>query len=103
MNDASGIRLTHLDARLTEVVLESLRQAELLTDAGRALGNALDSPRVVSAEAILPEMITMNSTVILEDRASGKRKKATVVHPATPIRRTASSRSSHPRAGRCWV
>lgn len=89
MNLASGIRLTHLDAnRLGELAKESLRRAKVLADAGRTLLSVLNSARVVAADAILADVVTMNSTVILEDRASGKRKEATVVYPidADPAR-----------------
>jgi regulator of nucleoside diphosphate kinase len=86
---AAGIRLTHLDAnRLGELTKESLRRAGVLADAGRTLVSVLNSARVVAADAILADVATMNSTVILEDRASGKRKEATVVYPidADPAR-----------------
>ncbi len=81
MNEASGIRFIHRDARLTEVVHEWLRQAEVPADADRTLINAPDSARVVPSEPIPPDVVTMNSTVILEDRASGRRKEAAVVYP----------------------
>jgi regulator of nucleoside diphosphate kinase len=86
---AAGIRLTHLDAnRLGELAKESLRHAGVLADAGRTLVSVLNSARVVAADAILADVVTMNSTVILEDRASGKRKEVTVVYPidADPAR-----------------
>lgn len=89
MDLASGIRLTQLDAsRLGELAKESLRRAGVLADAGRTLVSALNSARVVAADAILADVVTMNSPVILEDRASGKRKEATVVYPidADPAR-----------------
>jgi hypothetical protein len=47
-------------------------------DAGRALMNLLHSARVVPLEAIPPAVVTMNSTVVLEDRATGKRKASVV-------------------------
>jgi transcription elongation GreA/GreB family factor len=89
MNLASGIRLTHLDAtRLNQFANELLRRAEVLGDAGHALMNLLYSARVVSSEAIPPDVVTMNSTLVFEDRATGKRKEASVVYPtdADPAR-----------------
>ncbi len=89
MNLASRIRLTHLDAnRLGELAKESFRRAEVLADAGRTMMSVLDSARVVPSESILADVVTMNSTVILEDWASGKRKEVTVVYPidADPVR-----------------
>lgn len=89
MNLASGIRLTNLDAtRLTEFANELLRRAEVLADAARTLMRLLNSARVVPSEAIPADVVTMNSKVIVEDRATGKRKEASVVYPtdADPAR-----------------
>jgi regulator of nucleoside diphosphate kinase len=83
------ILLTRLDAnRLSELAKESLRAARVLADAGQALRRLLDSAGVVASEVIKPDVVTMNSTVTLEDRARGERREATVVYPidADPAR-----------------
>jgi regulator of nucleoside diphosphate kinase len=90
---AGGIRLTRRDAdRLSELASESLRRAKILADAGHALIRLLDSAGVVASELVEPDVVTMNSTVILEDRAGGERREATVVYPidADPARRKVS-------------
>jgi len=70
MSSIGEIRLTRLDVT---------RLGQL--DTGRTLSGLLNTAQIVASEAIPPDVVTMNSKVILEDPASGKRMCASVVYP----------------------
>jgi regulator of nucleoside diphosphate kinase len=70
MSSTGEIRLTRLDVT---------RLGQL--DGGRTLISLLNTAHIVASEAIPPDVVTMNSKMILEDRASGNRIEASVVYP----------------------
>ncbi|MBL0694365.1 nucleoside diphosphate kinase regulator [Comamonas sp. JC664] len=72
---------------VTETDLERLRQVVDHNGGGRtaefaeALDAELTRARVVASEAVPPDVVTMNSTVVFEDEQSGERREVTLVYP----------------------
>ena len=82
MPRTNDIRLTELDAaRLERSLIAQLRREETASQATAELEAILDAASVVPAAAIDPLVVTMNSTVVLEDPASGDRTTLTLVYP----------------------
>lgn len=76
------IRLTERDAaRLERALIEQLRREDAAPQGTAELEAILDAAAVVPATAIDPQVVTMNSTVVLADLASGARTTLTLVYP----------------------
>jgi regulator of nucleoside diphosphate kinase len=82
MNRNNEIRLTELDAaRLERSLIEQLRRKDAPTHGTAELEAILDAAAVVPSAAIDPQVVTMNSTVVVADLASGARTRLTLVYP----------------------
>lgn len=82
MTRTTEIRLTELDAaRLERSLIEQLRQSPESTQAATELEALLDAAAVVPSAAIDPDIVTMNSTVVLEEQPGGRRLIVTLVYP----------------------
>lgn len=82
MTRTNEIRLTDLDAaRLERSLIEQLRQSPEPTQGTAELEALLDAAAVVPAAAIDPNIVTMNSTVVLEEQPAGRRMTVTLVYP----------------------
>ena len=82
MTRTNEIRLTDLDAaRLERSLIEQLRQSPEPTQGTAELEALLDAAAVVPAAAIDPNIVTMNSTVVLEELPTGRRMTVTLVYP----------------------
>jgi regulator of nucleoside diphosphate kinase len=76
------IRLTELDAvRLERALMELLKRADGEPQGAAELESVLDAAAIVPSASIDPDVVTMNSTVILESRPSGERTTLTLVYP----------------------
>jgi regulator of nucleoside diphosphate kinase len=82
MNRNHEIRLTELDAaRLGRVVTNTLKSAGRELQGANELESVLDAAAVVPSSVIDPDVVTMNSTVVLERRPAGERSRVTLVYP----------------------
>ena len=82
MIKTNEIRLTDLDAaRLERSLIEQLRQSPEPAQGTAELEALLDAAAVVPAATIDPNVVTMNSTVVLEEQAAGRRLTVTLVYP----------------------
>ncbi len=82
MYRTNEIRLTERDAaRLERALIEQLRREDAAPQGTAELEAILDAAAVVPASAIDPQVVTMNSTVVLEERPSGNRTTLTLVYP----------------------
>ena len=82
MTATHEIRLTELDVvRLERVLMEILRTSPSEPQGTAELETLLDSAAVVPSRAIAADVVTMNSTVVLESRPSGERSTLTLVYP----------------------
>lgn len=101
MNRNNEIRLTELDAaRLERSLIEQLRREDAATHGTAELEALLDAAAVVPAASIDPHVVTMNSTVVVEEVPSGTRTTLTVAYPneANPERARVSVLSPVGRA-----
>ena len=80
---ARDICLTELDAVRIESMLDQVRRRapEELASV-EALEDRVDSARVVHQTCIEPQVVTMNSVVLLTDRATGEPVELTLAYPA---------------------
>lgn len=82
MTRTNEIRLTELDAaRLERSLIEQLRHSPEATQATTELEDLLDAAAVVPSAAIDPDIVTMNSTVVLQEQPAGRRMIVTLVYP----------------------
>ena len=82
MNRTNEIRLTDLDAaRLERSLIEQLRQSPEPAQGTAELEALLDAAAVVPSATIDPNIVTMNSTVVLEEQSAGRRMTVTLVYP----------------------
>jgi regulator of nucleoside diphosphate kinase len=82
MTKTTEIRLTDLDAaRLERSLIEHLRQSPEPAQGTAELEALLDAAAVVPSATIDPNIITMNSTVVLEEQPAGRRLTVTLVYP----------------------
>lgn len=82
MTRTNEIRLTELDAaRLERSLIEQLRHSPEATQATTELEALLDAAAVVPSAAIDPDIVTMNSTVVLEEQPAGRGMIVTLVYP----------------------
>ncbi len=76
------IRLTESDAaRLERALLELLQRSDEEPHGAAELEALLDSAAIVPSSRIDSQVVTMNSTVVLEARPSGARTTLTLVYP----------------------
>ena len=76
------IRLTELDAvRLERALMELLKRADGEPQGAAELESVLDAAAIVPSARIDSDVVTMNSTVVLESRPSGERTTLTLVYP----------------------
>jgi regulator of nucleoside diphosphate kinase len=76
------IRLTELDAvRLERALMELLKRADGEPQGAAELESVLDAAAIVPSASIDSDVVTMNSTVVLESRPSGERTTLTLVYP----------------------
>ncbi|MCM2310500.1 MAG: GreA/GreB family elongation factor [Steroidobacteraceae bacterium] len=76
------IRLTELDAvRLERALMQLLKSSATEPQGAAELESLLDDAAVVAPDSIDPEVVTMNSSVVLESRPSGERTTLTLVYP----------------------
>ncbi|MCU0256899.1 MAG: nucleoside diphosphate kinase regulator [Vicinamibacterales bacterium] len=76
------IRLTELDVlRLERALMQVLKTSTDEPQGATELENLLDSAAVVPPETIEPDVVTMNSTVVLESLPSVERTSLTLVYP----------------------
>ncbi|MCM2311204.1 MAG: GreA/GreB family elongation factor [Steroidobacteraceae bacterium] len=76
------IRLTELDAvRLERALMQLLKTSATEPQGAAELELLLDDAAVVTPDSIDPEVVTMNSTVVLESSPSGERTTLTLVYP----------------------
>lgn len=82
MTRTHEIRLTELDAvRLERALMEVLKSAPSEPQGATELESLLDDAAIVPSASIDPNVVTMNSTVVLESRPSGERTTLTLVYP----------------------
>jgi regulator of nucleoside diphosphate kinase len=82
MTKNNEIRLTDLDAaRLERSLIEQLRQSPEPAQGTAELEALLDAAAVVPSATIDPNIVTMNSTVVLEEQPAGRRMAVTLVYP----------------------
>lgn len=82
MNRNTEILLTELDAaRLERSLVDQLRREDAPTQGTAELEALLDEAAVVPSAFIDPKVITMNSTVVIEEVPSGNRTTLTLVYP----------------------
>lgn len=82
MNRNTEIRLTELDAaRLERSLIEQLRREDAPTQGTAELEALLDEAAVVPSAFIDPTVVTMNSTLVVEEVPSGNRMNLTLVYP----------------------
>lgn len=80
---ARDICLTELDAVRLESMLEQVRRrAPEERSSIEALEDRVDAARVVHQTCIEPQVVTMNSTVVLTDRTTGEGVELTLAYPA---------------------
>ena len=78
----SEIHLTDLDAaRLERSLIEQLRRSPESAQGTAELEALLDAAAIVPSATIDPNVITMNSTVVLEEQPAGRRLTVTLVYP----------------------
>ena len=76
------IHLTELDAaRLERAIIAQLRREDVTSQGAAELEAILDSAAVVPSAAIAPQVVTMNSTVVVEEPESRARTTLTLVYP----------------------
>jgi regulator of nucleoside diphosphate kinase len=71
--------VTHQDARRLDALLQSA--AGMASPMAPLLEQELSRARWVDAEAIAPDVVTMNSRVVCEDERSGERHELELVYP----------------------
>jgi regulator of nucleoside diphosphate kinase len=82
MTRTNEIRLTDLDAaRLERSLIEQLRESPEPAQGTAELEALLDAAAVVPSATIDPNIVTMNSTVVLEEQPAGRRMTVTLVYP----------------------
>jgi regulator of nucleoside diphosphate kinase len=82
MNRNTEIRLTERDAaRLERSLNAQLRREDAPAQGIAELEALLDAAAVVPAASIDPQVVTMNSTVVLEEVPSGTRTTLTLAYP----------------------
>jgi len=82
MNRTHEIRLTELDAvRLERALMQILKTSATEPQGAAELEALLDTAAIVPSTSIDPEVVTMNSTVVLESRPAGERTTLTLVYP----------------------
>ena len=82
MIKTSEIRLTDLDAaRLERALIDQLRHSPEPVQGTAELEALLDAAAVVPSATIDPNVVTMNSTVMLEEQPAGRRLTVTLVYP----------------------
>ena len=82
MTRTHEIRLTELDAvRLERALMQVLKTSAMEPQGAAELEILLDTAAIVPSASIDPEVVTMNSTVVLEARPSGERTTLTLVYP----------------------
>lgn len=82
MTRTNEIHLTELDAaRLERSLIEQLRQSPEPAHGTAELEALLDAAAVVPSATIDPDVVTMNSTVVLEEQPAGRRLTVTLVYP----------------------
>jgi regulator of nucleoside diphosphate kinase len=82
MTKTHEIRLTDLDAaRLERSLIEQLRRSPEPPQGTAELEALLDAAAVVPSATIDPTVVTMNSTVVLEEQPAGRRLTVTLVYP----------------------
>lgn len=101
MNKPTGILLTEPDAaRLERSIIEQLLCAPGAEDDATELEAILDQAAVVPATAVDPQVVTMNSVVVLEDLTSARRLTVSLSYPraSDPERQRISVLSAFGRA-----
>jgi len=82
MTRTNEIHLTELDAaRLERSLIEQLRQSPEPAHGTAELEALLDAAAVVPSATIDSNVVTMNSTVVLEEQPTGRRMTVTLVYP----------------------
>lgn len=82
MNRTHEIRLTELDAvRLERALMELLKATDGEPQGASELESLLDAAAIVPSDSIAPNVVTMNSTVVLEAHPSKERTTLTLVYP----------------------
>jgi regulator of nucleoside diphosphate kinase len=82
MTRSNEIHLTELDAaRLERSLIEQLRQSPEPAQGTAELEALLDAAAVVPSATIDPDVVTMNSTVVLEEQPVGRHLIVTLVYP----------------------
>jgi regulator of nucleoside diphosphate kinase len=82
MNRTHEIRLTELDAvRLERARMELLKATDGEPQGASELESLLDAAAIVPSDSIAPNVVTMNSTVVLEAHPSNERTTLTLVYP----------------------
>ncbi|HEX6003076.1 MAG TPA: nucleoside diphosphate kinase regulator [Burkholderiales bacterium] len=77
------IWLTEVDyVRLRQLLAELERQSRGMRAGAETLEEILDSARIVEPERVPQNVVTMNSQVVFEDAADGKRSTVAVVYPS---------------------
>ena len=82
MTRTHEIRLTELDAvRLERALVQILKTSTIEPQGAAELEALLDAAAIVPSASIEPQVVTMNSTVVLEARPSAERTTFTLVYP----------------------
>ena len=82
MTRTHEIRLTELDAvRLERALMDLLKGTPHEPQGATELESLLDAAAIVPSSSIDPNVVTMNSTVVLEACPSGERTTLTLVYP----------------------
>jgi regulator of nucleoside diphosphate kinase len=82
MTRSTELRLTELDAvRLERALIDQLKRSPSAAQGTAELEALLDEAAVVPSAAIDPQVVTMNSTVVLEELPSQRHMTVTLVYP----------------------
>ena len=82
MTRTHEVRLTELDAvRLERALVQILKSSADEPQGVAELEHLLDAAAIVPSAKIAPDVVTMNSTVVLEAQPSGERTTFTLVYP----------------------
>jgi regulator of nucleoside diphosphate kinase len=82
MRTDQNTRITDRDAaRLARIVEDLLRRASAVENGAEALHDTLDAARIVPAEEIDGDVVTMNSEVAVEDGANGRMQAVRLAYP----------------------
>ncbi|MBI4957502.1 MAG: GreA/GreB family elongation factor [Myxococcales bacterium] len=79
MSSACALFVTDTDQKRLTGVMERLHRR--LPHEGGALREGIAGARIVASRDVPPDVVTMNSRVVLDDVTTGERREVTLVYP----------------------